>query len=255
VKISAVLIAKNEEKIIEGAIESVSWADEIIVVDSESTDRTCEIAESLGAKVIIQKWLGFSAQKQFTVDQAANDWVFSLDADETVSNELRDEILALKESENTIDGYKIPRLSYYMDRPISHGGWYPDWQLRLFDRSKGLWKDVLVHESFQMTADANIARLNGNIIHRSVENAEHHHRMIGERYAPLAARQMFEDGRRTSIPKIVFAGWLSFVQTYFIKAGFLDGFPGFCIAYFAGHHAFMKHLILWELQHSRSNSK
>ncbi|MEJ7846772.1 MAG: glycosyltransferase family 2 protein [Pyrinomonadaceae bacterium] len=254
-KISAVLIAKNEEKNIAAAIKSVSWADEIIVVDSESTDLTREIAESLGAQVIVREWPGFSAQKQFAVDQAANDWVFSLDADEAVSNELRDEILALKGEYKPADGFKVPRLSYYMDRPIRHGGWYPDWQLRLFDRSKGLWKDVLVHESFQMTTDAIIAKLNGNIIHRSVENAEHHHRMIGERYAPLAAQQMFADGRRTSIPRIIFAGWLSFVQNYFIKAGFLDGFPGFCIAYFAGHHAFMKHLILWELQHSGSTAE
>lgn len=254
-KISAVLIAKNEENNISVAIESVSWADEIIVVDSESTDRTREIAESLGATVIVQKWLGFSAQKQFAVDRAANDWIFSLDADESVSTELRNEILALKEANNSSGGFRIPRLSYYMDRPIRHGGWYPDWQLRLFDCRKGKWKDVLVHESFQMAGDTEVAKLNGNIIHRSVENAVHHHRMIGERYAPLAAKQMFADGRRTSIPKIIFASWLSFIQTYIIKAGFLDGFPGFCIAYFAGHHAFMKHLILWELQHSDRPAK
>lgn len=254
-KISAVIIAKNEEKSIAAAIQSVTWADELIVVDSESTDRTREIAESLGAKVIVREWLGFSAQKQFAVDQAANDWIFSLDADESVSDELRREILTIKDSKNSTDGYKIPRLSFYIDRPIRHGGWYPDWQLRLFDRSKGVWKDVLVHESFQMKPGSEIAKLNGDIIHRSVENAAQHHRMIGERYAPLAARQMLADGRRTSIARIVFAGWISFIQTYFIKAGFLDGFPGFCVAYFAGHHAFMKHLILWELQHTVSPAK
>lgn len=254
-KISAVIIAKNEEKSIRKAIESVRWADEVIVVDSESTDSTRELAEELGARVITQPWLGFGAQKQFATDQASNDWIFSLDADEIVSESLSHEIVTLKHGTHGSDGYEIPRLSYYMDRPIRHGGWYPDRQLRLFDRGKGKWKDVLVHESFQMHPESKIARLNGDIVHRSVENAAHHHRMIGERYAPLAAEQMFADGRRTSVLRITTAGWLAFIQTYFLKAGIIDGFPGFCIAYFAAHHAFLKHLILWELQNAKTSAK
>jgi glycosyltransferase involved in cell wall biosynthesis len=257
-KISVCIIAFNEEKNIKRALESVrDFADEILVVDSESGDRTREVATSLGAKVVVQKWLGFAAQKQLAVDRAANDWIFSLDADECVSDELREEILRLKNSvptaaaaaiEAAADAYKIPRLSFYMNRPIRRGGWYPDWQLRLFNRRKGRWKNVLIHESVEMSADARIGKLKGDILHYSVESAAHHHRMIGERYAPLAARRMFEDGRRTSRAKIFFAGLLAFVQTYFLKLGFLDGFAGFCIARFAAHHAFMKHLILWELQ-------
>ena len=254
-KISAIIVTKNEEAKIADAIESASWADEVIVVDSESTDDTREIAESLGAKVLVQEWLGFSGQKQFAVGQAANEWVFSLDADERVSPELRSEILALKASPSLADGYKIPRLSIYMGRPIRHGGWYPDWQLRLFDRRKGKWKDVLVHESVQMSDGSRTDKLTGDIIHYSVENASHHQRMIGERYAPLAAQQMFANGRRTSVSGIVFSGCLAFIQTYIIKAGFLDGFPGFCIAYFAGHHAFMKHLLLWEMQQLHNRDK
>jgi glycosyltransferase involved in cell wall biosynthesis len=248
VKISVVLIAFNEEKNIRRAIESADWADEILVVDSESVDRTREIAESLGAKVVVRKWLGFAAQKQFAVDCAANEWIFSLDADEKISAELTEEIRCLKNSSPAADGYKIPRLSFYMNRPIRRGGWYPDWQLRFFDRRKGNWKDVLIHESVEMNAGARIEKLKGDILHYSVENAAHHHRMIGERYAPLAARRMFEDGRRTSRSRIFFAGLLAFVQTYFLKLGFLDGFAGFCIARFAAHHAFLKHLLLWELQ-------
>ncbi len=249
-KISALIITKNEEEKIAAAIESLSWADEVIVVDSESTDRTREFAEGLGAKVIVQTWLGFSGQKQFAVEQAANDWVFSLDADEIITPALRSEIETLKNSADLADGYRIPRLSVYMERQIRHGGWYPDWQLRLFDRRKGKWKDVLVHESVEMLPGSKTVKLKGDIIHNSVENAAHHHQMIGERYAPLAARQMFASGRRTSVIKIIFSGWAAFLQTYVLKAGFLDGFPGFCIAYFAGHHAFMKHLILWEIQRS-----
>ncbi len=252
VKVSAVIIAFNEEEKIARAVESVNWADEILVVDSESTDKTREIAESLGAKVISQKWLGFSKQKQFGVDSAENDWIFSLDADEQVSEELKTEIVKLKHSgNNPADGYKIPRLSYYLNRPIRYGGWYPDWQMRFFNRQKGRWKDVVIHESFEV--NGKIEKLRGDILHFSVENAAHHHRMIGERYAPLAAEQMFMNGRETSALKIVTVGFTTFFQTYFLKLGFLDGLAGFCIARFAAHHAFLKHLILWEFQRSKKN--
>ncbi len=250
VKISAVLIAFNEEDKIARAIDSLNWADEILVVDSESSDRTREIAESRGAKVVIQKWLGFSKQKQFAVDSAENDWIFSLDADEQVSKELKNEILQLKTSSSKIaDGYKMPRLSYYLERPIRHSGWYPDWQLRFFSRNKGKWKDVLIHES--VVVAGRVEKLRGDILHFSVENAAHHHRMIGERYAPLAADQMFMSGKETTVLKIATAGLIAFIQTYFLKLGFLDGLAGFCIARFAAHHAFLKHLLLWELQRNK----
>jgi glycosyltransferase involved in cell wall biosynthesis len=253
VKISACIITFNEEKNIADAIKSIDWADEILVVDSKSTDTTRQIAESLGGKVLIKQWQGFSAQKQFAVDNASYDWIFSLDADERVSSKLKEQILNLKgqSTNNLADGYRIPRLSFYMKRWIRHGGWYPDWQLRFFNRHKGEWKDVLIHESIEMQPDAKIKKLNGDILHYSAEDASHHHRMIGERYAPLAAEQMFQNGRRTSRAKIVTAGLSAFLLTYVLKAGFLDGFPGFCIARFAAHHAFLKHLLLWEMMLER----
>lgn len=249
-KISAVIIAHNEADKIARAVSSCQWADEIWLVDSESSDETAQIAKDLGAKIIVQKWLGFSAQKQLAVDRAQNDWIFSLDADEEVSPTLKAEILQLKnlEPSELADGYKIPRLSFYMNRAIRHGGWYPDWQLRFFNRQIGHWKDVKVHESVEMTANAKIAKLSGDIYHFSIENAARHHRIIGERYAPLAAEQMFLNGRRAAPLKIATAGLVTFLQTYFIKAGFLDGFPGFCIARFAAHHTFLKYLLLWEMQ-------
>jgi len=252
VKISAVIITFNEEQKIAQAIKSVAWANEILVVDSESTDKTREIALSLGAKVLLEKWQGFSKQKQFASASATNDWIFSLDADEIVSDELKNEILQLKDLvENKLaDGYKIPRLSFYMNRPIRRGGWYPDWQMRLFNRRKGKWKDVLIHESVQMQTDARVEKLTGDILHYSVEDASHHHRMIGTRYAPLAAKQMFERGKRTSALKIASVGLTTFLQAYILKGGFLDGLPGFCIARFAAHHAFLKHLLLWEMQYA-----
>lgn len=253
-KISAVIITFNEEENIADAIKSLVWADEVLVVDSESTDRTRAIAESLNAKVLTKRWEGFSQQKQFAVDSAAHDWIFSLDADERVSDLLKTEILKLKnQSESTLaSGYKIPRLTFYMNRWIRHGGWYPDWQLRFFDRRRGKWKDVLIHESVEMQENARIEKLSGDILHYSIPNADYHNRMIAVRYAPLAARQMFERGRKTSALKISTAGLIAFLQTYILKLGFLDGFPGFCIARFAAHHAFLKHLLLWEIQ---ENSK
>lgn len=253
VKISAVIIAFNEEKKIADAIKSVAWADEIIVVDSESTDRTREISEQLNATVLIKKWEGFSKQKQYAIDCAAHDWILSLDADERVSDELKTEILQLKDAgeTNLADGYRIPRLSFYMNRPIRHGGWYPDWQMRFFNRRKGKWKEVLVHESFEITNGSKVEKLSGDILHFSVEDVSHHHRMIGSRYAPLAARQMFERGKRASILKILTAGTTTFLQTYILKGGFLDGLAGFAIARFAAHHAFLKYLLLWELQNRK----
>jgi len=250
VKISACVIAYNEEKNIGNALRSVAWADEILVVDSESTDATREIAESCGAKVLINKWQGFAFQKQFAVDQASNEWIFSLDADEAVSEKLKAEILALKNlpETNLADGFRIPRLSIYMNRQIRHSGWYPDFQLRLFKRHKGRWKNVLIHESVQMNDDATTRKLKNEILHFSIPDAAYHHKMIGERYAPLAARQMFERGKRTTIWKIATVGVTTFLQIYILKRGFLDGFAGFCIARFAAHHSFLKYLLLWEMQ-------
>ena len=252
VKISAVIIAFNEEKQIAEAIASVEWADEIIVVDSESMDRTREIAEGLGAKVIVNKWPGFAAQKQLGTDAAQNDWIFSLDADERVSDKLRREIQEICDRAGgpDADGYRIPRLSFYMGRAIRHSGWYPDWQLRFFDRRKGRWKNVEVHESVEMAPDAGTMRLKSEIEHFSIENAAHHHKILGERYAPLAARQMYADGRRTSPLKIAISGPAAFIRAYILKLGFLDGFPGYCIAKFAAHHAFLKYTLLWEMQHT-----
>lgn len=249
-KISAVIIAFNEESKIADAIKSVAWADEILIVDSESTDRTREISESLGAKVFTKKWAGFSKQKQYAVDRAAHDWIFSLDADERVSDDLKAEILRLKQADESglAVGYRISRLSFYMNRPIRHGGWYPDWQLRFFNRRMGKWKDILIHESIEMAENSRVEKLRGDIFHYSVEDVSHHHRMIGERYAPLAAEQMFERGKRSSIFKIFTVGATTFLQTYILKGGFLDGLAGFAIARFAAHHSFLKYLLLWELQ-------
>ena len=248
-KISAVIIAGNEEQNIGDAILSLDWADEVLVVDSESTDKTVEISTSLGARVIVRRWNGFSEQKQFGVGEAANDWIFSLDADERVSGELAKEIRQIKSNKKEAAAYKMRRLTYYMGRAIRHSGWYPDWQVRLFDRRKARWSSAPVHESVKVFDGPAPDVLKGEILHYTVDNARHHHRKIGERYAPLAARQMFDRGVTTSRLRIVSVGPIAFLTTYVLKRGFMDGFAGFCIARFAAHYAFMKHLCLWELQH------
>jgi len=252
-QITATIITFNEESNIKAACESVAWADEIVVVDSNSTDKTRDIAAACGARVITNEWPGFGAQKQFAVNRAEHDWIFSLDADERVSEQLRSSIDTLKKQQRTDgpDAFVVPRRTYYQGRWIRGGGWYPDYQLRLFNRTKGHWKLRQVHESVVMDSGARVGEISGDLLHYTSPNAAHHHKMIGERYAPLAAQQMFEEGRRTSIFGVVTAGPAAFIRSLFLKGGFRDGFAGFTIASFAAHHAFLKHLMLWELQQGK----
>jgi glycosyltransferase involved in cell wall biosynthesis len=254
-KISATIITFNEEANIKAACESVAWADEIVVVDSNSTDATCEIAASCGARVTVNSWPGFGAQKQFAVEQAQHDWIFSLDADERVSDELGASIETLKNKPDAevADGYLISRRTFYQQRWIRGGGWYPDKQVRLFDRTKGRWKQRHIHESVRMDTNARVGQLTGDLLHYTSQNATHHHRIIGERYAPLAAQQMFEEGRRTSVIGVASAGPAAFIRSFILKGGFRDGFAGFTIATFAAHHSFLKHLLLWEKQTTNKN--
>jgi glycosyltransferase involved in cell wall biosynthesis len=249
-KITAAIITFNEADNIRAACESVAWADEILVVDSESTDATRDLAAECGARVINRPWPGFSAQKQFATDSATHDWVFSLDADERVSDELQTSIAAVRAAEpaQLPAGYRIARRTFYMGRWIKGGGWYPDYQLRLFDRSRGRWRERLIHESVAMNAGSRVETLLGDLLHYTTRDAAHHHRMIGERYAPLGARQMLNDGKRTSPLRIALAGPAAFLRSFILKGGFRDGLAGLTIARFAAHHDFLKHSLLWQLQ-------
>ncbi len=254
-KISVCIITLNEEDHIRAACESVSWADEIVVVDSGSTDRTKEIAGECGARVLENSWPGFAAQKQFAAEQATHEWIFSLDADERVSEELRASIAGLlpKSDSELADGYLISRRAFYMGRWIRGGGWYPDRQLRLYRKSMGGWQGVHIHETVKMNPNARIGMLAGDLLHYTVRDAAEHHRMIGERYAPLGARKMLEQGRRTSPLKIATIGPATFIRNFILKGGFRDGLAGLSIATFAAHHAFLKHLQLWELQNRNTS--
>lgn len=249
-KITAAIITLNEAENIRSACESVAWADELIVVDSGSTDGTREIAAACGARVIERDWPGFALQKQFATDQASHEWVLSLDADERVSEELRTSIAELRAANPSAlaDGYLTSRRSSYMGRWIRGGGWYPDRQLRLFRKDSGTWHGPYIHESVKMKDGARVETLSGDLLHYPVPTVSYHHRMIGERYAPLGARQMFESGKRTSAFKVITAGPAAFMRSLVLKCGFRDGLAGWAIASFAAHHAFLKHLLLWEIQ-------
>jgi glycosyltransferase involved in cell wall biosynthesis len=251
-KITASIITFNEQENIRAACESVSWADEIVVIDSQSKDSTREIATDCGARVITRAWPGFAAQKQFAAEAASHDWIFSLDADERVSDELKVSIedLLYSRDRQLADGYRVARRAFYMGRWIRGAGWYPDFQLRLYNRTRGHWGERRIHESVVMDEETRVETLNGDILHYPGRDAAYHHRMIGERYAPLAAQQMFDEGSYTSRIGIATAGPAAFVRSFILKGGFRDGVAGLSIANFAAHHAFLKHLMLWEMQKS-----
>ncbi len=253
-KVTATIIAFNEAENIRAACESVSWADEVLVVDSESTDATAELARACGARVVTRPWPGFAAQRRFADEAARNEWVFSLDADERLSDELRrsiDDLLYTPE-DSLADAYRMARRSFYMGRWIRGGGWYPDHQLRFYRRTRGRWVGAHVHESVRMEAGARVETLGGDLLHYSVRDALEHHRMIGERYAPLAARLMFEQGRRTSPLGVASAAPTAFLRSFVLKGGWRDGLAGLCIARFAAHHAFLKNVLLWEMQNKQA---
>lgn len=251
-KISATIITLNEARNIRAACESVPWADEIVVVDSGSIDETREIAAECGARVIENPWPGFAEQKQFAAESAQYEWIFSLDADERLSEELKASIANLRSrnDDQLADGYFIARRVFYLGRWIRGGGWYPDRQLRLYRKSRGRWAGAYVHESVRMQPGSRVETLKGDLLHYPFEDASEHERMIRERYAPLGARKMFAAGRRTSRFQLATIGPAIFIRNFILKAGFRDGSVGFTIARLAAHHASLKHRLLWEFQNS-----
>ena len=249
-RITATIITLNEADNIRAACESVSWADEILVVDSESTDDTRDIASDSGARVLINPWPGFARQKQFAVEHATHDWIFSLDADERLSPELRASVDQIREGKggDLADGYRVARRAFYMDRWIRGGGWYPDFQLRLFNRTRGHWRERVIHESVVMDEGTRVEALIGDLLHYSMRDPEHHRQMIEQRYAPLGAEQMLVEGKRTSPLQSAVAGPAAFIRSFILKGGFRDGRAGWTIARMAGYHASLKHSILRERQ-------
>jgi glycosyltransferase involved in cell wall biosynthesis len=224
--LSIILITKNEVANIRACLESVAFADEVIVVDSGSSDDTVAIAKEMGAKVFEHDWPGFGPQKNRALCHASGEWVFSIDADERVTPELRAELeQAMREGK--ADGYFCPRLSQFCGTFIHHSGWYPDYVLRLFRRGAGRFSDSLVHESVLLKG--NSAKLKNPLLHYSYLTKDDVERKV-EHYSGAAAQQMFEKGKRSSLAGAALsAGW-AFIRTYLIRLGVLDGAAGWQIA-------------------------
>ena len=226
--LSVVIIARDEEDSIGEALESVQWADEVIVVDSGSADRTVEIARARGAKVLVTSdWPGFGAQKNRALDQATREWVLSLDADERVTPELRAEIAAVLAANGPHEAYEMARLSSYCGRFMRHGGWWPDRVTRLFRRGAARFSDDLVHE--RVVVKGSTGRLKGHLLHRAYEDLEEVLRKI-DRYSTAGARMRHAAGERGSVIRAVAHGLWAFFRTYVLRAGFLDGRHGFMLA-------------------------
>lgn len=227
--ISAVIIAHNEAESIARAIRSLSCADEILVVDSGSTDGTWDIAAGLGARVILHAWAGYSAQKNFAIEQARHDWILSLDADEEFDAKAQASLRAWKASDppQGVAGYRFARRARFLGRWIRHSGWYPDRKLRLFDRRRGRWQGAYVHES--VVVNGPVETFPGEILHYTCDSLDEFRQRI-ERYAELGAREMLErQDRPNALLRFLAPPW-RFVSTYFLRLGLLDGYPGFLIA-------------------------
>jgi len=244
--LSAVLIAQNEERTIADALASVAFCDEIVVVDSGSTDRTREVAEAKGARVLLNApWPGFVAQRDFAVRAASHDWVLAVDADERVGPQLREEIERLRARGFDVAGYRIPRVAFYLGRWIRGTDWYPDWQLRLFDRRRGSWTGDLVHESVVVRGP--VGRLRGALEHHPYPGVSDHLRKI-DSYTTLWALQAHAAGRRSSTLGMSAGAFLAFVRNYVLKQGFRLGTAGFIVSVLNTHYTFVKLAKLRELE-------
>lgn len=248
--VSLVIITKNEEKNLARCMDSARFVSEVIVVDSHSTDRTCEIARERGAKVYQEDWKGFGKQKQSAADKAGFDWILSLDADEQLSEELALEIQKLFQSSPGFDAFRIPRLSYHLGRWIRHGGWYPDYQVRLFHKSKARWSEAELHER---VLAQNLGTLKSPLHHFVFRNLSHQIE-ANNRYSSLGAQELAAKGRRFSVLRLILKPLSKFLETYIWKRGFLDGLPGFIIAVGAAYSMFLRQAKLWEINNSDSSA-
>ena len=242
-RLSAVIITLNAASQLDACLQSLAFADEIVVVDSGSTDRTVEIARACGARVVHQAWLGYGPQKRFSVGQASNDWVFCVDADERVSSELRS---SLESALNTtaFQAYEMARCNRFMGRWLRHGEGYPDWNLRLFDRRRARWSEDPVHE--KVVAETTIGKLDGDLLHESAETL-HSYLEKQNRYTSLQAEMLLRKGVRPSLFKLVLSPVARFLKFYVVRLGFLDGVPGLVHILIGCNNALMKNAKLFAL--------
>lgn len=245
--LSVIIITKNEAINIRACLESVAWAGEIIVVDSGSTDGTLEIAREFTSHVYVHEdWPGFGAQKNRALGYASREWVLSVDADERVTPDLRAEIETVLLGAKA-DGYEIPRLSNFCGRFIRHSGWHPDYVLRLFTREKGRFSDSLVHESVQLQGTK--ARLRQPLLHYTYRDFEDVLAKLNS-YSSAASVMLQRKGRKGGLTQAVLHGLWSFIRTYFLRMGFLDGREGFMLAVMNAENSYYRYIKLWLKQKS-----
>ncbi len=247
-KLSVCIICFNEERNIRNCLESVSWADEVIVVDSGSQDKTLEIVRQYNAALFQRPWTGYVDQKNFALSKASCDWVLSLDADEGVSSDLSQEIVTVLHQPPEKDGFRIPRLSFFQDRWIKHCGFYPNRQLRLFKRECGRWVGGRVHERVEI--NGSVGELKNNLLHYPYKGS-----IVGliqtlNNFTTLQAEDMYEKDKRPLLALILFRPFFKFVEVYILKRGFLDGLAGFIIAVTFSYSMFVRYVKLRELENT-----
>lgn len=241
--VSVVIITKNEEKIIERCLKSVQWSNEVVVViDNESSDTTDDICRQYNCRIIFSDWLGFGLMKRLAVDSATNDWIFSIDSDEEVSEDLKIKILTIMQNPEH-EGYRIRRIAYYLDKPIHHGGWNRDYPLRLFNRKHGNFNNKIVHESVQIKGK--IGSIAAPLFHYTYPTINTHIEKMN-RYTDLGTQQLIEKRKTSSILSAVTRGLLRFIKMYFLQRGFLDGKIGFVLCYNSAFGVYLKYIKLWE---------
>jgi glycosyltransferase involved in cell wall biosynthesis len=244
-KISASIIVRNEEANVAEVCQTVAWADEIVIVDSDSTDRTVEIARRYTGKVFNREFRGYKDKHEFADAQTTGDWIFWIDADERVTPELREAIEKLRQRDPATmpDGFRIARRTQYLGRWIKHSGWYPDYQMRLYRKSASYWDGVSPHETARV--NGRIETLPGEFLHYTKRNLSEHHHVLDE-YTTLAAEFHAKKNRRVRAIDLFLLPVAAFVRTYIFKQGFRDGVPGLIIAMFTAYSVFLKFAKVWE---------
>jgi glycosyltransferase involved in cell wall biosynthesis len=244
--VSVAVIALDEEERLRACLESVAWADEVVVIDSGSGDKTVPIAREFTDRVLFHAWEGYGAQKNFALAQCHGDWILSLDADERVSEPLRAEIDATLAAGPAEIGFRIPRQNFFQGAWVRHGGWYPDLQLRLFRRGRGTFTGSAVHES--VCVDGPVGRLKAPLVHQSYRGVADFVARAN-RYSELAARELAGTGRGGSLADLLLRPSWRFLSMYVLRAGFLDGWRGFILAVLYAHYVFLRAAKVRELRH------
>lgn len=250
-KLSVYVIAYNDEANIRACLESVRWADELIVVDSYSTDGTTKISREFTEKVYQHDFKGFGRLRNEALAHTNHDWVFNLDSDERATPELRDEIRGLLDRGPEADAYHVPRRSYFLGRWINHCGWYPDYrQPQLFHKGRMRYRDDLVHEGFEL--DGRLGYLKGHVLQYPFRDLDHFLEKQ-DRYSTLTAKRLHQEGRQFRVHQLLTHPPLTFLKMYLIRAGFLDRMPGLILSALYTYYTFIKYAKLWELSRQESD--